>query len=193
MDNGCLCCSIRGDLVGTLSDLLPRRNDFQAILLETTGVADPAPIIFTLNMDPLIRENFRIDSVVCLVDAKHVRQHLDEVKPAGAVNEAQQQLAFADKVLLNKTDLVEPRALKAVKKRIREINRFAEVIETQQSKVDVRRILGQDAFDIEKSLEIDPHLLEEELPEEHEHSHEHGSDEHGGHDHAHSHDHKVRL
>ena len=210
MDNGCLCCSIRGDLQTTLEDLLPRREQFEAVMLETTGVADPAPIIFTLNSIPAIKANYRIDAVVTLVDAKHVREHLDEEKPDGAVNEAQQQIAFADRVLLNKPDLVSAKALVAVKRRIRSVNRFAELIVTQQSRVDVRRILGQNAFDIEKSCDIDPRLLEDELPEEpHGHSHSHGHGEechdehctadhdhgehaHGGHEHgehAHGHEH----
>ena len=106
MDNGCVCCSIRGDLVRTLGQLAQRRHEFDAIILETTGVADPAPIIYTIQTNLKLSEHFSIDSIVCLVDAKHITQHLDEIKPEGNVNEALQQVAFADRILLNKTDLV---------------------------------------------------------------------------------------
>jgi G3E family GTPase len=101
MDNGCVCCSVRGDLVRTLGQLSKRRLDFHAILLETTGLADPAPIVYTIQTNSKMSDNYYIDSIVCLADAKHLPQHLDEVKPDGAVNEAYQQVAFADKILLN--------------------------------------------------------------------------------------------
>jgi len=106
MDNGCVCCSVRGDLVRTLGQLASRRKDFDAILLETTGLADPAPITYTIQTNPKISDNYKIDSIVCLADCKHLGAHLDEKKPDGSVNEALQQVAFADKILLNKIDLV---------------------------------------------------------------------------------------
>lgn len=106
MDNGCVCCSVRGDLIRTLGQLASRRTDFDAIILETTGMADPAPIIYTIQTNPKMSDFYRIDSLVCLADAKHIEQHLDEVKPEGNVNEALQQVAFSDKILLNKLDLV---------------------------------------------------------------------------------------
>ncbi|KAH8084412.1 ATP binding protein [Aureococcus anophagefferens] len=128
MDNGCACCSIRGDLVRTLGGLVEKRTQFDAVMLETTGLADPAPIIATLKSNQWIDDNFVIDSVLCLASAKHVQSHLDEVKPEGAVNEAVQQIAFCDKVLLNKVDLVNDEELAAITARVKTINHFAEII-----------------------------------------------------------------
>ncbi|GMI39455.1 hypothetical protein TeGR_g11793 [Tetraparma gracilis] len=123
MDNGCVCCSVRGDLIRTLGQLAKRRTDFDAIILETTGMADPAPIIYTIQTNPKMSDHFRIDSLVCLASAKHIEQHLDEVKPDGAVNESLQQVAFADKILLNKVDLVSEEEKENVKKRLKGINK----------------------------------------------------------------------
>jgi G3E family GTPase len=146
MDNGCVCCSIRGDLVRTFGMLASRRKDFQAIILETTGVADPAPIVFTFNSNALIQDNFRIDSVVCLVDAKHINIHLDEVKPDGNVNEAEQQIAFADRILLNKCDLVNEEELEDVEDRIKSMNSFATIIKTEKSRAPLDKVLGKPYF-----------------------------------------------
>ena len=106
MDNGCVCCSVRGDLVRTLGQLTKRRKEFDAILLETTGLADPAPIVYTIQTNSKMSENYFIDSIVALADCKHLHLHLDEKKEDGSANEALQQVAFADKILLNKIDLV---------------------------------------------------------------------------------------
>ena len=114
MDNGCVCCTVRGDLLQALFDLYNRPGRFDAIIIETTGLADPGPVAFTFN-NPDIGDIFRIDSILTLVDAAHVQQHLSEVKGEGAVNEAVQQVAFADRILLNKTDLVDKAQLKEVK------------------------------------------------------------------------------
>lgn len=100
MDNGCICCSVRGDLVRTLGSLAKRRKDFDAVLLETTGLADPAPIVYTIQTNPKMSDNYRIDSIVSLADCKHLASHLDEKKPDNSVNEALQQIAFSDKVSL---------------------------------------------------------------------------------------------
>ena len=134
LDNGCVCCSVRGDLVRTFAMLVSRRKDFDAIIIETTGLADPSPIIFTFNSNALIQDNYRIDSVVCLIDAKHIGIHLDEVKPEGNINEAEQQIAFADRILLNKVDLVTAEELEEVEDRIREMNAFATLIKTEKSR-----------------------------------------------------------
>ncbi len=139
MDNGCVCCTVRGDLVLTLNSLVPRRKNFQAILLETTGLADPAPIIQTFNSDTTIQDNFRIDCIVTLVDSKNVTGHLREVKADDAVNEAVQQVAFADRIVLNKLDLVGPAELAAVKEEIQSINHTAPIIETKRSVVRMCR------------------------------------------------------
>jgi G3E family GTPase len=180
MDNGCVCCSIRGDLVRTFSMLLGRRKEFDAIIIETTGLADPAPIVFTFNSNALIQENYRIDSVVCLVDAKHVGIHLDDKKPEGNVNEAEHQIAFADRILLNKLDLVTPDEVDEVYERIRAINSFATVIKTQKSKAPLDQILNLNSFSLDKMIEIDPAFMERDEDDDHDHE-GHVHDEHCGH------------
>ena len=122
MDNGCVCCSVRGDLIRTLGQLAQQRKKFDAILLETTGLADPAPIVYTIQTNPKMSDHYRIDSIICLADCKHLHQHLDEQKPDGSVNEAQQQVAFADKILLNKVDLVTEEEKIKMKERLVTIN-----------------------------------------------------------------------
>lgn len=146
MDNGCVCCSVRGDLVRTLGQLIKRRNDFDAILLETTGLADPAPIVYTIQTNSKLSENYFIDSIVCLADCKHLPLHLDEVKPDGSANEALQQVAFADKILLNKIDLVTTEEKEALEQRLALINKFATVIETERSRAPLEKILGLNSF-----------------------------------------------
>jgi len=161
MDNGCVCCSVRGDLVRTLGQLIKRRHDFDAILLETTGLADPAPIVYTLQTNSKMSDNYVLDSIVCLADAKHLPLHLDEVKPKeGDVNEAYQQVAFADKILLNKIDLVSDDQKKALIKRLAKINQFATVTETRNSKVPLGEILGLNSFRMESILGVDPDFFE---------------------------------
>eukprot|EP01033_Poteriospumella_lacustris_P005001 gene5001-3572_t len=180
MDNGCVCCSVRGDLVRTFGMLVSRRKDFQSILLETTGLADPSPIIFTFNTNSLLQDNFRIDSIVCLVDSKHVAIHLDEKKPDGNINEAENQIAFSDRIVLNKVDLVSADELEEVEDRIRSINSFARLIKTERSRAPLDQILGLNSFSLDKLVEIDPTFMEED--EEDGHDHEgHVHDEHCGH------------
>jgi G3E family GTPase len=162
MDNGCVCCSIRGDLIRTLGQLASRRHTFDAILLETTGVADPAPIVYTIQTNPKMSDHYRIDSIVCLADAKHVEQHLDEVKPDGAVNEALQQVAFADKILLNKIDLVTKEELQKLKDRLKSINKFATVLETERSRAPLDKILGLNSFNMESILSYDPEFFSDD-------------------------------
>lgn len=159
MDNGCVCCSVRGDLIRTLGQLSSSRKKFDAILLETTGLADPAPIVYTVQTNPKISEHYRIDSIVCLADCKHLGQHLDEKKPDGAVNEALQQVAFADKILLNKVDLVTDEEKKSLKERLASINQFATVIETEKSRAPLDRILGLNSFNMESILKYDPEFF----------------------------------
>jgi len=156
MDNGCVCCSVRGDLIRTLGQLSSSRKKFDAILLETTGLADPAPIVYTVQSNPKISEHYRIDSIVCLADCKHLGLHLDEIKPDGAVNEALQQVAFADKILLNKVDLVTEEEKKSLKARLATINQFADVIETEKSRAPLDKILGLNSFNMESILEYAP-------------------------------------
>lgn len=162
MDNGCVCCSVRGDLIRTLGQLSSQRKKFDAILLETTGLADPAPIVYTVQTNPKISEHYRIDSIVCLADCKHITQHLDEKKPDGAVNEALQQVAFADKILLNKVDLVTEEEKTALKERLAGINKFATVIETERSRAPLEKILGLQSFNMDSILNFDPSFFEEQ-------------------------------
>mmetsp|Transcript_3137 Transcript_3137/g.4894 ORF Transcript_3137/g.4894 Transcript_3137/m.4894 type:complete len:463 (-) Transcript_3137:161-1549(-) len=201
MDNGCVCCSVRGDLVRTFASLVSRRKDFDAILIETTGLADPSPIVFTFNSNTLIQDNFRIDSVVCIVDTKHVNIHLDEVKPDGNINEAEHQIAFADRILMNKIDLVTAEEMEDVEERIKAMNSFATLIKSEKSRVPLDQILGLNSFSLDKVVEVDPTIMEEEEEEEvpdghvhdehcqHDHAHEHGHDSAHKHDHAHEHEH----
>jgi G3E family GTPase len=195
MDNGCVCCSVRGDLVRTFGMLRARRKEFDAIIIETTGLADPAPICFTFSSNALISDNFRIDSVVCLVDAKHVDIHLDEVKPDDSINEAEQQIAFADKIILNKLDLVSKDELSDVVSRIKSMNSFAKIVKTERSRAPLDEVLGIGSFSLEKLTELDPTLAEIDdgdddghVHDEHcTHDHDHVHDEHCTHDHDHKH------
>jgi len=159
MDNGCACCSIRGDLVRTLSGIIPKRKQFDAVMLETTGLADPAPILATLKSNQWIDDNFLIDSVICLADAKNVRRHLEEIKPDGAVNEAVQQVAFADRILLNKCDLVTADELQSIHDTIQSINGFAVIINSTRSVVDLSQLIGLASFNIDRCTELDPKLF----------------------------------
>jgi G3E family GTPase len=190
MDNGCVCCSVRGDLVRTFGMLNSRRKEFDAIIIETTGLADPAPICFTFNSNALIQDNYRIDSVVCLVDAKHVNLHLDEVKPEDSINEAEQQVAFSDRIILNKLDLVSKEELADVIDRIKSMNSFAKIIKTERSRAPLDEVLGIGSFSLEKMVEIDPTVMEEDdEAEEVDNGHVHDEHCNHGHDHGHSHGH----
>ena len=147
-------------MVRTLGQLIKRRKDFDAILLETTGLADPAPIVYTIQTNSKMSENYFIDSIVCLADCKHLGLHLDEKKPDGSANEALQQVAFADKILLNKIDLVTVEEKKALKDRLATINKFATVIETEKSRAPLDKILGLNSFNMESILNYDPDFFE---------------------------------
>jgi G3E family GTPase len=168
MDNGCVCCSVRGDLVRTLGQLSKRRHEFDAILLETTGLADPAPIVYTVQTNSKMNENYYVDSIVCLADAKHLDQHLNEKKPDGSINEAYQQVAFADQILLNKIDLVSEEEKKTLRQRLFNINKFAKVHETERSRAPLDKILKQNTFSMESILGVDPDFFDnQESPQQH--------------------------
>ena len=166
MMNGCICCTVRGDLVKIIHDLIKKREKFDYVLIETTGLADPAPVAQTFFMDEKIVENFYLDAIITLVDAKHFEMHLDEEKAEGVENEAREQIAFADRILLNKTDLVNKTYLNHLKNRIKEINTNVEIIETLNSVVDLDKILAIKAFDLKGVLEIEPDFLNDN---EHQH------------------------
>lgn len=161
MNNGCICCTVRGDLIRILGALMRRREKFDHIVIETTGLADPAPVAQTFFMDDEIAARLRLDAIVTLVDAAHVTQHLDEVKPEGVENEAVEQIAFADRIVLNKTDLVDAATLADVTARIRAINTPVEIIPAAHASVDLQRILDVGAFDLGRVLESDPQFLTE--------------------------------
>lgn len=171
LDNGCVCCTVRGDLMNALFKLAA--GNFDSIVIETTGLADPAPVAFTFN-DATISCNYRIDSILCVADAKNLASHLRQSKSDGTTNEAVQQIAFADRILLNKTDLVSQEEKLAVLEEIKEINAFAEIIECQQSCVELDRILNVSSFSIETSKEVD-RAVAAEKEEHHSHSHSHGT------------------
>jgi G3E family GTPase len=159
MNNGCICCTVRGDLIRILGNLMRRRDRFDHILIETTGLADPAPVIQTFFADDELREATMLDALVTVVDAAHVGLHIDDS------SECQEQIAFADVVLLNKIDLVEPGAVEAIEAQIRGMNRVAKIERTQQCDVAIDRVVGVRAFDLERALEVDPSFLNEEAHE----------------------------
>ena len=167
MNNGCICCTVRGDLIRILGTLMRRKDRFDHILIETTGLADPAPVAQTFFMDDEIGAQLRLDAIVTVVDAAHLLPHLDETKPDGVENEALEQIAFADRILLNKTDLVDDAQLAEVHRRVAEINRIAEVIETVQCKVDLDRLLDVGGFDLTRALDLDPAFLTEDSTHQH--------------------------
>ena len=161
MNNGCICCTVRGDLIRILGALMRRREGFDRILIETTGLADPAPVAQTFFMDDEIASQLRLDAIVTVVDAAHVLEHLDEVKPEGVENEAVEQVAFADRIVLNKTDLVDESAQEAVIGRLRAINALVEILPAQRAQIDLAAVLDVRAFDLDRVLQSDPAFLTE--------------------------------
>ncbi len=161
MNNGCICCTVRGDLIRILGNLMKRRDRFDRIIVETTGLADPAPVAQTFFVDDEVRAGMRLDAIVTMIDAKHILQHLDEVKPEGVENEAVEQVAFADRLVINKTDLVDADELAEVEQRLRGINAMASVVHSQYGKIDLSSVLDVGAFDLDRILEVDPTFLVE--------------------------------
>jgi len=159
MNNGCICCTVRGDLIRMFERLRRKRDRFDHILIETTGLADPAPVAQTFFVNDEVKSDFELDAIVTVVDAKHILPHLDENKPEGVENEALEQVAFADRILLNKIDLVDDTEKEKVKARLTSINRYADIIETTQSSIDVSKILGIKRFDLGRVLDMDEEFL----------------------------------
>jgi len=155
MNNGCICCTVRGDLIRIISNLMKRRDKFDHLVIETTGLADPAPVIQTFFVDEDMQSQLSLDAVVTVVDAKHIWQHWE-------ADEAQEQIAFADVILLNKTDLVTPDVVEELEKRIRGMNALAKIYRTQNSELEMDALLGVKAFDLDHALEIDPNFLGED-------------------------------
>jgi G3E family GTPase len=155
MNNGCICCTVRGDLIRIIGNLMQRRDKFDRLVIETTGLADPAPVIQTFFVDDDVQAQTHLDAVVTMVDAKHVLQHWD-------AEEVQEQIAFADVIGLNKIDLVSVADLDILEQKIRAMNAIAKIYRTEQSALSIDRVLGLDAFNLERALAIDPDFLGEE-------------------------------
>jgi len=166
--NGCICCTVRGDLVEALKKLYKRVSSFNGVLIETTGLADPAPVVQTFFVDEDIKKMYKLDSVVTVVDAKYIIQRLNEKKPEGVENEAVEQIAFADKVLLNKVDLAKDEAeLKNIEKEIKTLNPSATILRTEYGKLDPKEVLNINAFDLDRILDFEPDFLEDDGDHQH--------------------------
>lgn len=185
MNNGCVCCTVRGDLIRVVQGLTRRAGRFDAIIIETTGLADPVPVAQTFFMDEDVRAKTKLDAVVALVDAKHLPLRLKDSP------EAEDQIAFADVVLINKSDLVSPEELTNIEATVRKINPSAHIHKTERSNIDLSQVLDRGAFDLSRALDNDPHFLDH--ADDHDHpDHECGpSCDHHGHDHEHQHDHEC--
>src|ERR1700722_8273393 len=180
MSNGCVCCTVRGDLIRVLQGLAKRKGGFDAIVIETTGLADPGPVAQTFFVDEDVKAKTVLDSVTTVVDAKHVLARLDDSR------EAREQIAFADQIVLNKTDLVTEDELAAVEARLRRLNPLAPIHRAQRSNVPLAAILGRGGFDLERILDLEPEFLN---PAHGEAGHVHDEHCEDGQDHNHGHDH----
>jgi G3E family GTPase len=163
LNNGCVCCGIRGDLIKTLNSLLKKRDRYDAVLIETTGLADPAPVIQSFFVDDELKAAFALDAIVTVVDAKHVWRHLDDSR------EVREQIAFADVLLLNKKDLVTAEELGHLEERVRTMNAMAQIHRTTNAEIEVDKLLDVGAFDLSRKLEVAPGFLDR-----HGHGHYHG-------------------
>ncbi len=181
MNNGCICCTVRGDLIRILGSLMKRRDRFDYVLIETTGMADPGPVAQTFFVDDDLQRELTLDGIVTVVDAKHVWLHLDNQR------EVVEQIAFADVILLNKTDLVDAETLEKLTARIHAINPTAKLYPTRDAVIDMDRILNVRGFDLDRILEREPDFLEQAHKHEHHHDHEHHH-HHEEHDHHHDED-----
>jgi G3E family GTPase len=179
MNNGCICCTVRGDLIRIIDGLLKRKGQFDGILVETTGLADPAPVAQTFFLDDTINSRTALDAVVTVTDAKWLKDRLKDAP------EAKNQIGFADIILLNKTDLVSPEELRDVEMRIRAINPYAKIHRTKRCEVPISSLLGQGAFDLQRILEIEPEFLGSDHHHDHKHSHDHDHHHDGGLKHYH--------
>ena len=164
MNNGCICCTVRGDLIRILSGLMKRADQLDAIIVETTGLADPAPVAQTFFVDEDVADRTKLDAIVTVADAVHLDAQL------GEHHEAEEQIAFADVVLLNKTDLIQSENLESVETRIRKINPYAKIIRTARCDAPLDEVVGLNAFSLDRVLEVEPDFLDSD------HDHEHDDD-----------------
>lgn len=178
MNNGCICCTVRGDLIRIIEGLFKRKDRFDAIIVETTGLADPGPVAQTFFVDEDVSRRARLDSIVTVVDARHLPLRLKDSR------EAEEQIAFADVIVLNKTDLVSKDELAEVERRIRSVNRFAQIHHATKCDIALDKVLDRGAFDLNRILDLEPDFLKNN-PAHGEAGHVH--DEHCGHDHGHHH------
>jgi G3E family GTPase len=186
MNNGCICCTVRGDLIRIIEGLMRRKGKFDAIIVETTGLADPAPVAQTFFVDENVGRKTKLDAVVTVADAKWLKDRLKDAP------EAKNQLAFADVILVNKTDLVNDAELREVEARIRGINPYAKLHRTQRSQIALDQVLGRNAFDLDRILDIEPAFLQAHT---HHDDHEHGDEHHVHHSHGglkHYHDEEMQ-
>ena len=165
--NGCICCTVRGDLTELLDRMYDRIKDFDGVIIETTGLADPAPVAQTFFVDDRIVDRYKLDGIITVVDAKHVIQHLEDEKPEGIENETVEQLAFADRIMLNKIDLATEEELQNVEKKIKVINGFAPIFRTENSLLDPKELINIGSFDLQRTLEMDPEFLDTDAEHEH--------------------------
>jgi len=163
MNNGCICCTVRGDLIRMVNGLIRRKGNLDAILIETTGLADPAPVIQTFFLDQETKSNTSLDAVVTVVDARHFEQQLESSQ------QVREQVVFADAIILNKTDLVDEAGLASAREAIRRLNPRAEIIASSRCDVPMDKVLNRRSFDLTRLLEIEPDLLDGEA---HEHTHD---------------------
>ena len=182
MNNGCICCTVRGDLIRIIEGLMKRKGKFDAIIVETTGLADPAPVAQTFFVDADVQDVARLDAVVTVADAKWLADRLKDAP------EAKNQIAFADVIILNKTDLVSADELREVEARIRGINPYAKLHKTTRCAVPLEAVLGRNAFDLDRILDIEPDFLLEDDTHDHDHGHDHAH-----HDHTHHHEHEPHA
>jgi G3E family GTPase len=182
MNNGCVCCTVRGDLIRIIEGLMRRKGKFDAIIVETTGLADPAPVAQTFFVDEEVGKKTRLDAVVTVADAMWLKDRLKDAP------EAKNQIAFADVILLNKADLVSEADLEDVEARIRGINPYAKLHRTTRSEIALDQVLDRKAFDLDRILDIEPEFLH---GDGHAHDHDHHDHGHDHHDHHH-HDHGVK-
>ena len=165
--NGCICCTVRGDLTDVLDRMYDRIKDFDGVLIETTGLAAPAPVAQTFFVDDKVTERYKLDGIITVVDAKHIVQHVDEEKPEGVENEAVEQLAFADRIMLNKIDLVTEEEIEGVTSKIKSINKSAPIYHTENSLIAPANLINIGAFDLDRTLEMDPEFLDTDAEHEH--------------------------
>jgi G3E family GTPase len=168
-NNGCICCKVRGDLIRILGNLMKRRQRFDYVLIETTGLADPGPVAQTFFVDEELHQKLRLDGIVTVVDVYHVLQHIDDSK------EVREQIAFADVMLLNKIDLVSPQDLERLEKRVRSMNAVARIFRTRNTVIDLGHILEVGGFNLERAQELEPEFLDT--------GHDHHHDDHHDHEH----------